>query len=68
MALMPRLVLEEPDFRIVETDITGDVTYVLEVRDGCDALGVERWRIFRLNNKTERDLFGYLLRITLKGE
>ena len=65
---MPRCVLEQPDFRIVETDVTGDVQHVLEVRDGCDALGVERWRQFILNNKTERALFSYLLRVTLRQE
>jgi hypothetical protein len=60
--------LEEGDFRIVETDEHGSTIHVLEVRDGCDALGVERWRTFKMNNATERALFGYILRILKKEQ
>ena len=37
----PRILLLTPRFRIVEV---GDGNKVMERPDGCDALGVERWR------------------------
>ena len=59
---VPKLLVEQSDFRIVDTELDG-VGVVLEVRDGCDALGVERWRLFKLENANLRQLFGYLVRI-----
>jgi hypothetical protein len=29
------------------------VTYTIETPDGCDALGVERWREYKLDNKSQ---------------
>lgn len=64
---MPRCLVEQPDFRIVDTELDG-VGIVLEVRDGCDALGVERWRAFNLNNPNLQKLFGYLVRVIQQQE
>ena len=66
---MPRLLVSEPDFRIVETEIGGNVLHVLEVRDGADALGVERWRTFKTDvSKDIRAIFGYMVRVALELE
>ena len=64
---MPRCLVEQADFRIVDTELEG-VGIVLEVRDGCDALGVERWRLMKLENANLRQLFGYLVRIVKEKE
>lgn len=65
---MPRLLVSEPDFRVVETEVGGDVMHVLEVRDGVDGMGVERWRTFALGNKDLRAMFGYMVRVALELE
>lgn len=56
----PTLLVDEEDFRIVAT---GDGMFVLEVTDGADALGVERWRTFQTNGTHLRAIFGYLIRV-----
>jgi len=43
---MPRCLVEQKHFRIVEDVVDGNEIHCLEVRDGCDALGVERWKTF----------------------
>jgi len=43
---MPRCLVEQKLFRIVEDVVDGNVIHCLEVPDGCDALGVERWKTF----------------------
>ncbi len=63
----PRIVVERPTFRIVAVEDQGQVGYVLETPDGCDALGVERWRDFKLNSGALRELFGYLCQVITKG-
>ncbi len=40
----PRILATDGKFRIVRTEDGDRVTHVLEKIDGCDALGVERWR------------------------
>lgn len=66
---MPRLLVDEKDFRVVETEIAGNVIHVLEVRDGADALGVERWRTFKTDvSKDIRAIFGYMVRVALELE
>ena len=64
----PRLLVEEPDFRLVEVCRAGNVFHVLEVRDGIDAMGAERWREFKVENPHLRQIFGYLVRIVTKGQ
>lgn len=62
------IVIDEKDFRLVRIEVgeTG-VRYVLEVTDGQDALGVQRWREFRTDSSHLRALFGYLIRVATKG-
>jgi hypothetical protein len=63
-----RLLIDEKDFRVVEVRI-GDVTeYVLETRDGRDAMGAERWIKFNHDSAKLRAIFGYLVRIAVKQE
>lgn len=66
--MAPRKLLDEPDMRIVEDIVGEQVVHVLEVRDGVDAMGAERWRTFQLGSKDLRQLFGYLVRVTLELE
>jgi hypothetical protein len=65
---VPRLVILEPDFRLVEAEIGGDLHWTLEVRDGVDAMGVEKWRTFKTDSKDLRAIFGYLTRLALELE
>jgi len=66
--LAPRKLVDEPDFRIVEDVIGENVIHTLEVRDGVDAMGVEKWRQFRTDNKDLRAIFGYLIRLAIDLE
>jgi hypothetical protein len=62
-------VISEPDFRLVRLVIDGgEYEYVLEVRDGCDAMGTERWRKFEVNGTALRSLFKFLIRIAEKEQ
>lgn len=40
----PRILASDGKFRIVRIEDGDRVSNVLEKADGCDALGVERWR------------------------
>ncbi len=66
MSKGPSLLVSEKNFRIVEIGEGDYVKYVLEVEDGCDALGVERWREFRMENKHLRDMYGFMLQLARK--
>lgn len=58
------LLVNEPDFRLVRLEIAdGSVEHVLEVRDGCDAMGSERWRKFEANGTALKAMFKFLIRI-----
>lgn len=58
------LLISEPDFRLVRLDLAdGFSEHVLETRDGCDAMGAERWRKFEVSGTTMKALFRYLIRI-----
>jgi hypothetical protein len=66
---MPRCLIEEPDFRVVEDVVDGNVIHCLEVRDGADALGVERWKTFETRgSKNLQAIFNFLIRIAQKQE
>jgi hypothetical protein len=59
--------IDESDFRLVKLEIAdGSVEHVLEVRDGQDAMGTERWRKFEVNGTAMRSLFKYLVRVADK--
>lgn len=62
----PVLLINEPDFRIVEVTIGEDIEHVLEVRDGRDAMGTERWRKFETSSTHLRQIFGYLVRVAIQ--
>jgi len=62
----PVLLIDEPDFRLVELVVGGELQHVLEVRDGRDAMGVERWRKFETSSTHLKQIFGYLVRIAKK--
>ena len=62
----PVIIASDALFRLVRM-VEGDrVTYVMEVPDGCDALGVERWREFKLDNKHLRALRDFIIRGSLR--
>jgi hypothetical protein len=66
---MPRLLVERPTFRIVEGEVGGGLEYLLEKRDGCDGLGVERWTTFHLGaSPVIKELWKYTLEIALMLE
>lgn len=64
----PQIVAEDALFRLVRLEEGDRVTYVLEVPDGCDALGVERWREFRIDNKHIKAMRDYIIRGSLKEQ
>ena len=61
---IPTLLIDQPDFRLVRVDIGDHREHVLEVRDGCDAMGAERWRKFEISGTAMKALFRYLVRIS----
>ena len=66
--MAPRKIVDEPDFRIVENVIGENVVHVLEVRDGVDAMGVEKWRTFRTDSKELRAMFSFMVRLAIELE
>jgi hypothetical protein len=63
-----RLLISEPDFRVVEVRIGNVTEYVLETKDGRDAMGGERWKKFEHDSAKLRAIFGYLTRVALKQQ
>lgn len=55
-------------FRLVRMEDGDKVTYTLEVPDGCDALGTERWRTFEMASQHLRNIFGFLIKVATKGQ
>lgn len=64
----PRIIASDDRFRIVRLSEGERVTYVVEVPDGCDALGVERWREFKTDNTLVRTLRDYVIRAAVAQE
>lgn len=58
----PRIVIGDDNFRIVRT---GE-RYILELPDGADALGVERWREVEANGKPVKAMRDFLIRLSVK--
>lgn len=54
-------------FRLVRIEDGDRVSHVLEVPDGCDALGVERWREFKMSTSHLQSIFGFLIKVAMKG-
>jgi phage gp45-like len=62
----PVVIVEDAKFRIVRLAEGDKVIYVTETPDGCDALGVERWRELKMDNKHWGAFRDYIIRATLK--
>lgn len=61
----PRIIASSDDFRLVRK---ADDTYALELPDGADALGVEKWRDVTVSRGPMKALVDYLIREAVKGE
>ena len=62
----PRIIASAPGehgFRLVRLEDGNLVSHVLEVPDGCDALGVEKWREFKMNSPHLVTLFGFFIKL-----
>lgn len=70
MSSGPRIIAggDNDGFRLVRTEDGDRISHVLEVPDGCDALGVERWREFKMGNEHLRAIFGFLIKVAMKGQ
>jgi hypothetical protein len=68
MSSGPRILVQDDRFRIVRIEDGERVTYVVEVPDGCDALGVERWREFKTDNTLAKAMRDYIIRLTIKEQ
>jgi hypothetical protein len=53
---------EQDGFRIVKQEQGDKVTYVLELPDGVDALGCDRWRDVRADGKVVQVMRDYIIR------
>lgn len=68
MSKTARVIAEADDFRLVRVEDGDRVTYLLELPDGADALGVERWREGKVNGDVAKALFGYVIRQHVKEQ
>jgi hypothetical protein len=64
---VPKLIVDNPRFRIVEDIVGGNEIHCLEVPDGADALGVERWRTYHTNTASLRAMFDFMIVMAKKG-
>lgn len=66
----PRVIAggDRDGFRLVRIEDGDRVNHVLEVPDGADSLGVERWREFQINSKHLQAIFGFLIRVAMKQQ
>jgi hypothetical protein len=67
---MPRLLIDEPDWRVVEDLVGENEIHTLEVKDGKDAMGVQKWKVFVSTQPSMKSyskelvmIFGYLVRL-----
>lgn len=60
----PRIIAgsDKDGFRLVRIEDGDRVSHILEVPDGCDALGVERWREFKTDSSHLKNLFNFLVK------
>ena len=64
---MPKCIVNEKLFRIVEDVVDGNEIHCLEVPDGCDALGVERWKTFATRGSASlQAIFQFLVLLAKK--
>jgi len=62
------IVASDKTFRIVRQERGDHVTYIVELDDGCDALGVERWKEVSTEGKVVKSMRDYIIRAALKDE
>lgn len=63
----PMLIIDEPDFRLVRVFIGDHIEHVLEVKEGVDAMGAERWRRFETRgSKNLEAMFVYFTRLAAR--
>lgn len=63
---MPRLIIDQPTFRVVETILPGNqAVYVLEVPEDPDAMGNPKWRKFNTSGKDMKAIFEFLISLGL---
>lgn len=65
---MPKKLIDEQDFRIVEDVVGENVIHTLEVREGRDAMGVEKWRTFKTDSRDLKAIFSYMVRVAIELE
>lgn len=53
-------------FRIVRQEAGDKVTYVVELPDGCDALGVERWKDVSAEGRVVKAMRDFIIRTAIK--
>jgi hypothetical protein len=65
----PRILASDGKWRIVRAEAGEKVTYTLERHDGCDALGVERWKELRVGeaDNLTRQLRDYIIATAVKA-
>jgi phage gp45-like len=64
----PVVIVEDARFRIVRLAEGDKVIYVTETPDGCDAMGVERWRELKMDNKHWAAFRDYIIRAAINKE
>jgi hypothetical protein len=64
----PVVIVSDPKFRIVRLEEGDRITYVTETPDGCDAMGAERWRELRMDNKHWVAFRDWIIRACLKEQ
>lgn len=63
----PVVLVQDQAFRIVRIADGNKVYYITETPDGCDALGVERWRELKMDNRHWVAFRDYIIRKALQG-
>ena len=64
----PVIVAGDDTFRIVRVGKGDGTKYVVELPDGCDSLGVERWRDVSADGKVVKAMRDFIIRTALQGE
>jgi hypothetical protein len=64
----PRIVASNERFRIVRIEDGNRIAHVIEVPDGADALGVERWREYKAESAGVRALRDFILELAAKEQ
>jgi len=66
----PRILASDGKWRIVRQEDGERITHVLEKQDGCDALGVERWKELRVGeaDNLTRQLRDWIIVMAVKAE